>query len=565
MNTHSRCKTLAVLLLLATVVVGGLLQGLSISRYSPYLLSFTIPKGAAADLGLPAPENSPSDYVTLRNIFDETANGYVYANMAKGLHALLASGTLELGSWPTLGQAISIASRGRPFHVPPLYHYLVFFLGGFLGPHPTFYVLAETILSVLTGPLLSFLLYRMLSGIERDKRLLLSALAGLWHSVLFVNLFYASYGANFSQIPFFVFLFVLLFDRQMSREAVRPSQVLSWSAYGIVFALLISLHATALLVMPGIFAGCCLLFVYKHHRQPMSYCMVGVAVLFAALALAPYWAGEVSRQWANSRTILGFLSFESGPISVTTFLDRLLGSLLTSLDLGRQVYVLGTPRALVVLSSGVMTAAVVLALTRFRGNRMILGQLVVIWGGFLAAAMCYRDPRSILMHWKMLIVYCPVVCTITAMAYADYGRLGGKICVWLLGCFMVVSIWANMRYDTNFLYYKFAKERMFTVNDAVDVLKRLPEGTRVCPFWYDWLSRVKFHPFKYIDRYIVQRGFTFVPLGECGPGCYLVEPKLVWENVDGTLAFKVIRNEEFAKVRKRLVFETPSVDVFVRE
>jgi hypothetical protein len=565
MNKHSTCKTLAVLLLLTTVVVGGLLRGLSVSRYSPYLLSFTIPKGAAADLGLPVPENSPGDYVTLRNMFDETANGYVYVNMKKGLHALLSSGKIKTAFWPTLGQAISIASRGRPFHVPPLYHYLVFLLFGFLGPHPTFYVLAETILSFLTGPLLSLLLYRMLSGIERDKRLLLSALGGLWHSVLFVHLFYASYGTNFSQIPFFVFLFVLLFDGQMSQKSVRLTQLLSWSAYGIVFAILISLHATALLVMPCVFVACCLLFVCTHHRQPLSYGMVGVAVLSAALALAPYWAGEVSRQWANSRTILGFLSFGSGPGGVVTLVDRLLGSLLTYVDLGRQVYVLGLPTGLVVLSSSIMTAAVVLALMRFRGNWTILGQLVVIWGGFLAAAMWYRDPRSILMHWKMLIVYCPIVCTICAMAYAEYWRVGGKLCVWLLGCFMAVSMCANVRYDASFVYYKFAKERMFTVNDAVEVLTRVPEGAVVCPFWYDWLSRVMFHPFKYIDRYIVKRGLTFVALGECGPGCYLVQPKLVWENIDGTLAFQVVRNEEFANVRKRLVFETPSADVFVRE
>jgi hypothetical protein len=59
-----------------------------------------------------------------------------------------------------------------------------------------------------------------LENVEKDKRLLLSSLAGFWYSTIYADYFINNFSWNPSPIPFFLLLFALLYRFQM--ETIKP-------------------------------------------------------------------------------------------------------------------------------------------------------------------------------------------------------------------------------------------------------------------------------------------------------------------------------------------------------
>jgi hypothetical protein len=135
---------------------------------------------------------------------DQITFGYLWMDMWKG-------------NFPQLGLAGGGGKYG--FAIPPLYIYLGFPLTIF-GTAPEFQVLTNGLFSFLSIPLLIYFVYQLLENVEKDKRLLLSSLAGFWYSTIYADYFINNFSWNPSPIPFFLLLFALLYRFQM--ETTKP-------------------------------------------------------------------------------------------------------------------------------------------------------------------------------------------------------------------------------------------------------------------------------------------------------------------------------------------------------
>lgn len=133
---------------------------------------------------------------------DQIRDAFVYMNMWHG-------------KFPILGPAASIGG----YQLPPLYYYLVFPFT-ILGADPVYQALANAVFSFLSILLLMYLVYQILENVERERRLLLAGLSGFWYSLIFAEIFIATFQWNPTPVPLFLIIFALLYKYQLETIAV---------------------------------------------------------------------------------------------------------------------------------------------------------------------------------------------------------------------------------------------------------------------------------------------------------------------------------------------------------
>ena len=279
------------------------------------------------------------------------------------------------GEWPHLGPSVSLGN----YQLPPLYYYIVFPFTA-LGPNPAFQALANAVFSFLSIILLIYLVYLLLENVETSKRFFLSGLAGVWYSLIFPEIFISTFNWNPSPIPFFLIAFTLLYKYQLEGKSTFW-QTVSWFWYGILLAILVSLHSSTLFIMPIIFIGSCLWFIYKKRQ----WYFPTIAVLSANLALIPYWKLEIGRSFINTKKIISTVlgSDQSGDNSI---LNRLISMPLSYIELGQQAYFIGEDKLYLIISAFFLLITLALGLINFKGNKAILCFLLGTWGIFIYAA-----------------------------------------------------------------------------------------------------------------------------------------------------------------------------------
>ena len=218
------------------------------------------------------------------------------------------------------------------------------------------------------------LVYRLLEGVNEERRRIIASVCGLWWSVLFADLFLNNREWNPSSIPFFMLCFVLLLTEQhrQPRLAVKAGM---WIAIGICLAILESLHGSTLLVMPVVFLGVTAFDISRRARDPRRWIAPFVSLLIMALCLTPYWAGEATRGWANSRAFVSSI-FAHGS-AAPTLLIRLNTVRAAWTSMSEQVFFVDGGPWLKLAGIGVLVALPIFAvLLRFRGDRRLLAILV---------------------------------------------------------------------------------------------------------------------------------------------------------------------------------------------
>ncbi|BAY71701.1 hypothetical protein ACN23B_03620 [Anabaena sp. FACHB-709] len=467
------------------------------------------------------------------------------------------------GKWPTLGSGPTAWSGlVGEFYLPPLYYYLVFPFTA-LTADLSAQAMPNALLTFFSIPLLILTTYKLLENVEYDKRLFLSALAGFWYICLFQNIVMStgnSIAGNPVSITFFLLCFVLLYTYQMEGKLSPNLEVLSWIAYGFVLAIISNLHFSTLYVMPVVFIITIIFYISKNFRQKRRWMLSGVAALSAIIAMTPYWVGEIGRNWINTARIIAVATKSSGSKEYgIAILSRFKAIFNGYFGLGQEVYFAGESWKSGFISLIFLSLILGLGIMKFRGNRILLNLLFLIWLVFLAAySSTDMENTYNPTFYKLLIYLAPIFFTICSLAYLKLSKnFNSFLSVFIIAC-ITISITINLNLHLNYINSRSGITRILSTRDIADSLRNLPEQSTLCHPNGNYRN---LRNDEYIDRYITKRSLNFI--AECQAGFYIIHAK--YESL-GNYKLRKTENfpQELAKYQEKsqLIAETPLYYVY---
>jgi len=416
---------------------------------------------------------------------DQVRDAYVYADMARGV-------------WPTLGPTAIVGH----FSIPPLYYYVVFPFT-LLSLDPMVQVLPNALCSVLTVPLIMLVVYRFLPHIQRNYRLLLSALGGLWWACLFQSMYWSTREWNPSSVPFFLLLFIVLSDVVYTQRK-RWADVLLWSAYGVLLAVIVSLHTITWFIMPAVWLVVCVLFALRTRRWWLP--VIGSAVSF--LALLPYWYGELQRDFANTRLMWSIVTAsKDSSTSVLASIDHAVQSYFT---LGDLVYF--TEAHVAAFAALFLSVALLGSVYMHRGNARMAVTVYVIFFIYLYSAANFTE--AFWVHYTFPIMYVPIVWTMVLLAAVPFRGFARFVAVGGLCAAIVASIATNATALQHYFESTTGTDRMMNTRDIAQALESVPMGSQICG------KQSELDRYAYIDQFVSHRQLTFV--STCAAGYYAI-------------------------------------------
>lgn len=429
------------------------------------------------------------------------------------------------GDWPTLGPQVTTIGK---HHILPLYYYL-FFPFTILGADPVFQALPNALFSFLSIPLLIYLVHQLLENIAADARIFLSGLAGLWYSVLYGEIFINNYQWNPSSIPFFLMSFTLLYYLQMQEKFSFVIQIILWMGYGVILAILISLHSSTLFIMPIVFIISSAVFIYKNinNKNYLLISLPAVGILSTLVALLPYWIGEFSRNFGNTKsiikTLVGSSKSQTNYTLLTGLFKRISNIFLNYYKLLTEVYFLNSSWIYLAGSIVFLSIVTYLGITKFKGNKYIWYIWVSTWGLYLYAAS-NLDSELTVFHYKLLIIFAPIVLTVVSLAYVKLPINRKLIFYVFTGIIIFISCCSNLFYDYQFLLIKYSNNRIMNTADMTQIINQLPTGAVICDPRVRG-RRKNNNVYSYIDNYITHKGISVVNV--CLSGNYVIHPKRI--------------------------------------
>lgn len=430
---------------------------------------------------------------------DESRDAYEYIAMRSG-------------SWPVLGPI----TTGDAWHLPPLYYYLVFPFA-LLGHDLRFQALSSAVFSLLTIPLIIYVLYRFLTDVPHERRLFWAGVGGLWWSLLVTDIILGTRPWNPSPLPFFLLSFVVVAASLLERRVYDKKELLLWVLLGFLFAVLVSLHATAFYVMPIVFAGIALTYVWRSAARSAAIVLVLLALITAMSCLIPYWIGEGQNHWENTKSVLQF-SLHMEAEKTLSRKAELVFQAYAWLD-GLEYFI--TDQKWIRLGGlGFLLFIIPTTFLSFRGNRAMLRIFAYIWIIFLCAAASYQADE---VRYRLLIAMAPIFLTISCLSGLTYASLRDR----LIGMFLIVGILVSMatnvlaevRHET----YRFGPARLIALSDVIDAFHLVPYGAGMCD-----MNRSD----QYIDEYMTRRKLRFS--SSCVSGDYEIIPKFVAQGWSGS-------------------------------
>ncbi|QLE57272.1 hypothetical protein [Nostoc sp. TCL26-01] len=486
------------------------------------------------------------------------------------------------GDLPTLGS--QVATIGR-HHILPLYYYL-FFPFTILGADPVFQALPNALFSFLSIPLLIYLVYQLLEHIETPIRIFLSGLAGFWYSLLYGEIFISNFQWNPSSIPFFLLLFTLLYYLQMEGDFSLAVQMLLWVGYGVTLAILVSLHSSTLFVLPIVFMISCGVFIYQVVKQK-RYLLISlpiVSILSAILALTPYWIGEFSRGFQNTKSIFKTIvtnDSQAGNSFLMNLGKKISNLFLNYFKLFQEAYLWNHSWIALVVSVIFLAIITYWGITKFKGNKYIWCIWLSTWGIYLYAAS-NLDSETTVFHYKLLIIFAPIILTITSLAYLNLSKQKNLIFYVITGMIITYSCLSNLFYDYQFMLSKYGNNRLINTADITKIINQLPDGAVICDPRVRG-KRIANNQYKYIDTNITHKNISVVNV--CVSGNYVIHPQRLLL-IDGTILndpsyekityvkftppepvklwpiFEIVQNRAIARPAK-LVFTTDTANVYL--
>lgn len=439
---------------------------------------------------------------------DQIRDGFVYMEMWNG-------------TLPILGPRSSIGG----YSLPPLYYYFVF-PWTILGANPVFQVLPNALSTVLAVPAIAFLTYQLLENVDSSKRWLLSGLASLWCSLLYGVVFISTFQWNPTPALLFLILWVSLFKLKTQSGRSQKAQGMWWAISGVILAFLVSFHSSTLFVTPVVFAVSSLVFAIQAFRQGKIWklSLPAIEAGSAFLMLIPYWRGEISRNFANTKAILRMVlssgSDEPSPGFISEIWERLVKVVMAYLDLGHQLY-FPLENIGFYIATVVLVFSAIVSLWRFSGNTSLWGFLWILWGVYFYAASSFEG-EAFVFYYKLPILIMPIMLVVVSLAYLPQQGLLGQpfIAVLLLGVFLSCSL--NAIWDVRYLQAQFGSQRLMSTRDLTQILSRLEEGSTICDPRIA-RKREEQNQYAYISEYVLDK--TLATSSQCQPQYYVIHPK----------------------------------------
>lgn len=425
------------------------------------------------------------------------------------------------GALPSLGPNISVPVSGVFFKLPPLYYYLVFPFT-LLGSDPTLQALPNALFSFFTIPLVMFAVHRLLLNVDASRRFLLAAVGGLWWSLMIAEIVRGTKEWNPSSIPFFSLAFALLAASQIRCASFDRRAIVAWIGLGALLALLVSLHATTLYVMPIVFVLAGAAFVWRSKKRREALALPALGLLVSCACLSPYWYGEVHDGWKNSRGMLALVAQKA--TTSPTLVLKLINVLKSYSWLDGQFYF--PTQNVFVLWAGLLFLLVIILLvfSHFRGDHILLGMLACIWIVFLCSAAEFpaREER-----FRLPLAMAPLFLALSSLAFLDYTALRNRVLGGLLSLGIVLSAGSNVAMDLRHTAYVVGPTRLAAVSDSIDAFRHIPPGSVVC----DSRRSDDYVSDRYLDTYVTHRGLRFS--FQCRPGVYQIIPNFkAWSGSD---------------------------------
>jgi hypothetical protein len=449
------------------------------------------------------------------------------------------------GNFPTLGPKVTTIGN---HHILPLYYY-IFFPFTLLGSNPVFQALPNAVFSFLSIPLFIYLVYQLLENVKPPVRVFLSGLAGFWYSLLFGEIFISNFQWNPSSIPFFLLVFTLLYQLQMERKFSLVAQSMLWVGYGVVLAILISLHTSTMLIMPLVFIFSSLIFIFRaiRTRQKVLIILPFISALSTIAALLPYWIGEVDRRFGNTKEIFRTIINASSKSTNTNFLVGLWGKLwnlfFNYFKLGEQEYFWNSSYLFSILSIAFLGVVTYLGVTKFKGNRYIWYIWCSTWLIYLLSASNLDSSKAV-FYYKILILFAPIVLTMTSLAYLNYSKARNRILASAIGIVIAFSFLSNLAYDYQFMSAKYGQNKLLSTTETIQILNQLPANSTICDPRIKRKRSVN-NQYHYLDTYITRRNVQVVET--CQTGNYVIHPKRLLLIQGNFLNDKLYQNTYFAK------------------
>jgi hypothetical protein len=427
------------------------------------------------------------------------------------------------GILPTLGPPASVGGH----HIFPLYYYL-FWPFTLLGADPALQVLPNGLFSFLSIPLFMYLVYQLLERVENSRRVFLSGLGGFWYSLLFGDIFISNFQWNPSSILFFMMLLTLLYRLQMQGDFSFPVQVLLWSMYGVVLVIMMNLHSSTLFVMPVIFLITSSVFILckasKKKRNLSLIFLPCISALSGAISLLPYWIGEIGRGFQNTKAILKTISNSSQDSQshlIIGVYNKLTHLFLGYISLAQQAYFWNDSLLYLLLSIIFLALVSWWGILKFRGNQHIWLIWCSTWLIFLLAAS-NLSPFETPLYYKSLILFAPIVLTLSTLAYLDLGPKQKDVFSIVVGFFIILSMVSNITHDYRFMVSKYGHNRLANTREIAQILQEIPSNSTICDPRLARKREVN-NQYHYIDTYITHNGITVV--SDCQPGNLVIHPK----------------------------------------
>lgn len=390
------------------------------------------------------------------------------------------------------GPSSSVSSEDKGYFLPPLYYYLVLPFTAF-SANPIWQAFCNALLSFLSVPLLIFLLYQLLASISTYRRLFLAALGGLWWSVFYLDILYSNEEWNPSSIPFFLFSFLLL-SNLIWKKVKYP--IIIWLLMGLNLAILVSLHSTALFIIPIVYLVLAVYFIIKTKKWwlPLS------GLIGSQLFLLPYWLKEYTVNFTNTRIIIRTLMSNGG--EKITGLEKIMSIFSSYFNLSFEGYFF-QPK--IYFFGGIFLALIIVpAIYYFRGNKKIFFTLLLTELLFFLAIFNFSG--EIFKHYKILLWPLPLFLTIFAIAYFPAHKWYQKIIISFFCLGIIISIISNCLLLRIYWQDHYGEKRSVNTQDIFMALEKIPDHNNFC------LPRKYKKSFEYFNNYIIKKQINFYEL-----------------------------------------------------
>ncbi len=377
--------------------------------------------------------------------------------------------------------------------IPSGYYYLMY-LFSFWTTDPTYQILSNSVLSLLTIPLFGYLVWRALG------RQWLGLLAGFLWAIFGCDIFFAGFVWNPNSVNFWWMAMVVLFDLVIFKNLHKYYQKLIWTSVGVCIGILISLHSSTLFIIPIIFGLNFGYYIYQLYaqqevKQPVKiliFAKQNVAKLFGNFSLVvvglvlsclPYFVAESQVGFGNFVKIIQTLKNQAG--ATHSLLEKINHIFDPINSLAYKVYFPSQNSSIAFMVLLVLT--IVFGTYFYCGKKFYLYNYLVITILFLLASNGYWG--SFHMHYLVLVWSVPLFFGLSLL-HSQFGQSTNSnqagqisqnliqkiICVSLILCFFGLFTFKNLKTMSIIYHTKYDTNRSVSVDDLRLALSKISDS-----------------------------------------------------------------------------------------